>query len=186
MAHKNHTSYSMFGINLGSWFSSSSWDLFNYLLAVGSTQEHLHCILCKERGKDRERGRVLESFFSWSSLQNIGVKKITTQFVCKKKVKKRNCKSLLPLNLKKCIMVKTWGTYASWFDHNYLNNNKMLSWSCNDTYISWIPWIGNCFHLFGYFWTRNNPLCCKYLPWKPNDQFMLQPILNLGIYSFAH
>jgi hypothetical protein len=74
-----------------------------------------------------------------------------------KKSEKEKLKSLLPLNLKKCIMVKTWGTYAPWFDHNYLNDNKMLSWSCNDTYISWIPWMGNCFHLFGYFWTRNTP-----------------------------
>jgi hypothetical protein len=132
--------------------------------------------MCKERRKDREgqgKRKGAWELFSWSfSLQNIGVKIITaTQFVCKK-IRKRNCKSLLPLNLKKCIMVKTWGTYAMWFDHNYLNDNKMLSWTCNDTYISWIPWIGNCFHLFGYF-QQEIPLCCKYLPWKPNDQFML-------------
>ncbi len=130
--------------------------------------------------KDREKKRVLESFFLDHLLYKILGLKNLQQNLFAKKVKKKNCKSLLPLNLKKCIMVKTWATYAPWFHHNYLNDNKMLSWSCNDTHISWIPWIGNYFHLFGYFWARNT----AYVVNTCHENLMIN--LCLGIYLFAH
>jgi hypothetical protein len=72
--------------------------------------------MCKERRKDREgqgKKRVLESFFFNHLLYKIlGLKKLQQHNLFAKKVKKKNFKSLLPLNFKKCIMVKTWATYA--------------------------------------------------------------------------
>jgi hypothetical protein len=69
--------------------------------------------MCKERRKDREKKRVLESFFLDHLLYKIlGLKKLQQHNLFAKKVKKKNFKSLLPLNFKKCIMVKTWATYA--------------------------------------------------------------------------
>jgi len=72
--------------------------------------------MCKERRKDKEghgKKRVLESFFLDHLLYKIlGLKKLQQHNLFVKKVKKKNCKSLLFLNLKKCIMVKTWATYA--------------------------------------------------------------------------
>jgi hypothetical protein len=71
------------------------------------------CKLRKE-GRTGKKEGCLRAFFLIIFFTKYWGKKISNNTIClQKKVKKRNCKPLLPLNLKKCIMVKTWGIYAS-------------------------------------------------------------------------
>ncbi len=84
----------------------------------------------KECNKHHKKFKL--QIISFTQIPKILERLQQTQLICKE-TKKTNLIHLW--TLKKCIMVMTWCTYAPWFHHSLLNDNKIMTWLSIDTHI---------------------------------------------------